>query len=313
METATSLIAAVCLLAQAQSETTPVSTEQAVIQHARVFLIDDVQIPAGQAGILKSLSLEDGTLVEEGVEVAIGTLLGKLDDKDAAARHEAAVLDHRVAQAEEQKSLVAITAAKKTADVARAEYDESIEVNSRIKDAIPQTQIRRQKLTEERAVAEAKVAESDSETAKLTVDLRGAQLKVANINLERHEIRSELAGEIVQVYRDVGEWVNPGDPILRVVRLDTLRVDGYLQLSQYDRARVADQPVLVQIVLQGKLTEFEGKISYVSPLVDTNGEYRVWCDIKNQRINNQWVILPGMEATMRIRLKSQQQLATLQR
>ncbi len=302
------LVGLVLLGAQFEGETgARREGDYALITGAEVVLIDEVEIPAEQAGVLKFLQLEDGTRVREGVEVSEGALLGKLDDRDANARHEAARLDKQVAEAEEQKSLVAIDAAVATVEVAQAEYEESLEINRNAPRTIPKTQTRRQMLTEKRSRAEAEVARSDSMTAGLTVKLRESQLSVAQINVERHEIRSVLDGEVVQVYRHVGEWVNPGDPILHVVRLDRLRVQTFLQLSDFARAEVVGQPVTLRIRLRGNRdVEFKGKVTFVSPLVQTTGEYAVWCEVDNKRVDGQWGMLPGMVADMKIHLKKLQ-------
>jgi multidrug resistance efflux pump len=308
MQTTASLVTSLLLLAiQPAAETEPVTDgAYATFDRSKVLLIDDVEIPAEQAGVLKALHLENGTRVQEGVEVAEGELLGRLDDKDALARKRAAGLDEQVAEAEKRKSLVAIKSADATVKVADAEHEESLAVNARIENAIPATQLRRQQLTKERASAELDVAHSDSETAGLTVELRKAQTEVAGLNVERHQIRSALDGQIVKVFRHVGEWVNPGDPILRIVRLNRLRIEGFLKLGEYDRAEIDGQSVIVQIQLQRRVVEFEGKVTFVSPIIDASSEYTVWCEINNKRHEGQWLMLPGMQADVKIRLKNQQ-------
>jgi macrolide-specific efflux system membrane fusion protein len=278
------------------------SPDFAKVSHAVVSLIDQVQVPAKQAGVLEVLALEDGSRVQEGTDVSKETVLGRLDDKDALARQKAAELDHQVSIAEAGKAEVAIEAADKTVAVAQAEYEESVYVNTRSPGAVPETQMRRQKLTEERSRAEGKVARSDAETAGLTVQLRDAQRDISNINLDRHSIKSPLDGVVVQVYRHVGEWVGPGDPILRIVHLNRLRVEGFIHFDLVPPGKVTGQPVTVQVAHSTR--RLEGTIGFVSPLIQASGDYRVWCEIENIKDENgQWVLLPGMDAEMSIRLK----------
>ena len=89
MQIATELIATALLLGQV-AEVPPASAGDMAAIKAEVFLIDEVQVPARQAGVLMSLTLEDGTRIEPGTRVAKDMLLGKLDDRDARARQRAA-------------------------------------------------------------------------------------------------------------------------------------------------------------------------------------------------------------------------------
>lgn len=302
MQITTSILATALLLGQASELPPPSERGYAHIDRAVVYLIDEVKLPARQAGVIESLKLEDGTRVREGVTVQKGMILGTLDDRDAMARQQAAELDYRVAQAEHEKSSVAIEAAVKTSEVAHEEHQESLRVNARVPDTIPATQVRRQELTEKRAQAEVRVAESDEQTAGLTVELRNAQLEVAKINLENHHLVSPLDGEILTVQVQEGEWVGPGDPILSIVRLDKLRVAGYLSLKDFTREEVEGAEVAIEVRLKNRTERLNSTISYVSPVIDSDGSYRVWCEVENKPRNGRWPILPGMEAQMSIRL-----------
>lgn len=283
------------------------STGFAKIRHGVVSLKDYVQVPAKQAGVLDKLELEDGTIVQEGVRITKGQQLGKLDDRDAAARERAARLDQEVAQLDFDKADLAIAAADKTVDVAAVEVEESRNVNRVAANAVAKTQVRRQELTHERSAIEAQVARHDKTGAAKTAELRAAQVDVASLNLDQHQIRSPIDGEVVQVYRKVGEWVSPGDPILRIIDLRTLRVEGFLKIDSYLRQEIAGQPVEVVIQLPGGRSEtFTSTISYVSPLVQASGDYRVVCEVVNKMSDGYWVMLPGMDAELSIQLKPSQ-------
>ncbi len=287
------------------------SGEFARIRHAVVSLKDFVQVPAMQAGVLKKLELinEEGetVTVKEGVVVRKDSLLGKLDDRDAAARQRAAQLDYEVAKGEGEKAVLAIAAADKTVEVALVEVEETANVNAAAPGAIPKTQQRRQELTRDRSAIEAEVARHDKLGAEKTADLRQAQVDVASLNLDHHQIRSPIDGEVVQVYRKVGEWVSPGDPLLRIINLETLRVEGFLKVDDYLRQDIVGQPVVVEIKLpRGRVERFESTITYISPLVQASGDFRVVCEVENRQSNGYWVMWPGMDAEMTIQVKQSQ-------
>ncbi len=291
------------------------NSEFARIRHAVVSLRDHVQIPAMQAGVLENLEMSDGTIVKEGVRVTKNQVLGKLDDRDAVARKRAADLDWKVAMGEGEKAMFAIAAAEKTVEVAFEEVKETRNVNTAAPGAIPATQVRRQILTHERSIIEVSVARQDKMAADTTALLREAQIEVAALNLDHHLIKSPIDGEVVQVYRKIGEWVSPGDPLLRIVNLRTLRVEGFLKINDYLRQEIAGQPVVVEIQLPGgRKASFESTISYVSPLVQASGDYRVVCEVKNKTAdgspNGFWVMLPGMDAELTIKVKPRQTART---
>ena len=307
---ACSLLAALSispLLSQEFEKDSARSAEFARIRHAVVSLKDYVQIPAMQAGVLEKLEMEDGTIIKEGVLIAKDVLLGKLDDRDATARKRAAQLDYEVSMGEDEEAVLAIDAARKTVQVAAVEVEETRNVNEAAPGAIPKTQARRQVLTHERSEIEAQVAEQDKIGAAKTAELRQAQVDVASLNLDHHQIRSPIDGEVVQVYRKIGEWVSPGDPLLRIIDLQTLRVEGFLKINDYLRQDILGQPVIVEIQLtRGRTAKFESTITYVSPLVQASGDYRVVCEVKNRKVDGFWVMLPGMDAELTIKLKQSQ-------
>jgi hypothetical protein len=108
------------------------------------------------------------------------------------------------------------------------------------------------------------------------------------------------------MYRRSGEWVSPGDPILRVVFMNKLRVEGFVDADKYTPDEIMGKSVEVTAFLpHDRVERFPAVITYVSPLVEASGEFRVWCDVENRQHNGHWILRPGMSAEMAIRLNSQ--------
>jgi multidrug efflux pump subunit AcrA (membrane-fusion protein) len=90
--------------------------------------------------------------------------------------------------------------------------------------------------------------------------------------------------------KHTGEAVQQGDPILRVVRTDVVRVEGYVSIADAFRVRPGDS-VKVRLDAQtlGQLPKelaervFEGKIAFVDPTAKlvSNG-VRVWASVPNE-------------------------------
>ncbi len=265
---------------------------------------DHIQLPAQQAGVILQVETEDGSSVQEGFIVSQGQMIGKLDDEDASARRDAAALDYQVSMAEELKAKSNVQAAIATVDVAKSELIESTDINRRSPNAIPDTQVRRQELTVTRSAMEKDVADRDVQVAGLTTELRQAQVTVAEINLNKHRIVSPLDGILVQLYRKPGEWVSPGDPIARIVRMDKLRVEGFVDASSYLPEDIDGARVTIIIRRPNRdPEEFQSTISFVSPIVEASGDYRVWAEVDNRSSKGKhWVLRPGMQAEMQIDL-----------
>ncbi|MGE0610128.1 MAG: hypothetical protein AB7O62_23755, partial [Pirellulales bacterium] len=91
--------------------------------------------------------------------------------------------------------------------------------------------------------------------------------------------------------------------VLRIVRLDRLRVEGFLNASEHNPHEVMNRPVLVEVPLaHGRVEQFRGKVVFVSPLVEADGEFRVWAEVVNRTEGDQWLLLPGLNAAMSIEL-----------
>jgi multidrug resistance efflux pump len=250
-----------------------------------------------------SLELEDGTPVREGLRVRKQQLLGKLDDADALARQQAADLDQKVEQAELKKSDATIKAADAKVKVFEAEVVESESINRKAPGSVPATTVRRQGLQVEMYRVEAEVARREAESGSLRVASKGAQLDVATINVERHGIPSPLDGHVVQLYKHAGEWVNPGDPILRIVYLDRVRVEGFVDIRNFLPEEVAGRPVKIIVRTKNRQVTLDSVISFVSPLVEgVRGEYRVWAEVENKEVNGHPLLLPGVNVEMEILL-----------
>jgi multidrug efflux pump subunit AcrA (membrane-fusion protein) len=134
------------------------------------------------------------------------------------------------------------------------------------------------------------------------IEYRGAQveLALAKEQLHRCAIQSPISGEVVEVFKHAGEWVDAGEPIVHIMRLDTLRVEGFADARVHRPAEIRDRQVCVAVELAGgKRVEVPGRIVYVRPTLQAGQQYLVYAEVKNQVLDEVWVLRPGMLATMR--------------
>ena len=124
------------------------------------------------------------------------------------------------------------------------------------------------------------------------------ELKLAKLRHSRHQMTAPFAGVIAECVRTRGEWVEPGDTVLRLLRTDRLRAEGFLD-ARY-ATRLIGRPVEVKVLgADGKFTSHSGVVVDVGSEVDpVNGQVMVGAEIENPDRE----LLPGRRAEMTIRL-----------
>jgi multidrug efflux pump subunit AcrA (membrane-fusion protein) len=109
---------------------------------------------------------------------------------------------------------------------------------------------------------------------------------------------------VVELKAREGEWVQAGDTVMRLVRVDLLRVEGYLNANEYRQSEIQGRPVDVAVTLaHGQKETFPGRVVFVKPLVQAGGEVLIRAEIKNRQENGVWLLDPGMNAEMTIQLR----------
>jgi len=264
-----------------------------------VALIEEVQVPAQEAGVLTDL------LVVEGQQVAKGEMLAQVDDTHTRMQLEVAKLKLQVSQEEAENDTnvqYAIAASK----VAKSEYQRAIDANKDIAGSVPHAEIDRLLLTYRRTLWEIEQASVNKRIAALESAVSQAEVRAADENIKRRQITSPLDGVIVDTYRHAGEWVKPGDPVMHIMRVNELKIDGFVKLSQYMPGDVYGKPVTVRVELANRRVEtFKGKVVFVNPMVRAGNEYQVRAQVENRRDakSNLWLLGPGMAASMTIHVK----------
>lgn len=144
-------------------------------------------------------------------------------------------------------------------------------------------------------------AEEDVQVAGLTKRVKQNELATVERDLKRRKITAPISGMIVQVHHRRGEWVQPGEKVLRILRLDRLRAEGFVPSKDLERD-LMDAPVRVKVALPGKPdAEYSGRIVFVSPEIDTvNSQVRIWAEIENPKLE----LRPGLRAEMSIEPKA---------
>lgn len=258
-----------------------------MVDSVLITLIDQADAPARVAGVVSTLEVREGQLVNE------GDVLATLDDRDVALAAQKAKLDWDISQklAENDTQL---RLARKSAEIAEAELKRATDALARFKKSVSRTELDLLQRGAERAALEVEQAEHDLAIARLTSELRHNEVLASALQVERRRVVSPLQGVVVQVKARRGEWLEPGETVLRIVRIDSLRAEGFVSAASV-REVVAGAPVALRLVGEAEATPYLGAVIFVSPEVDpVNGQVRVWAEIKNTDMK----LRPGLRATM---------------
>lgn len=259
------------------------------VDSVQVTLIKQVVVPAEEAGVLDSAMVKEGDLVKE------GDILARIGDAEAQLDRRKAQLEMDIAELR-SKNDVSIRYAKKSSEVMAAELKRSEEAVASVKTAVSKTELDRQRLAVQKTDLEIEQAEMDLKEQDLNYQLKANEYALATRAVERREIRSPLSGKIVEVSKQRGEWVEPGNQVFRIVEIGRLRVKGYLNINQLLGVSEG-RPATLFIDLPGRpRLEFPGKLVFISPEVnEVNGEQvEIWAEVENKNLT----LRPGMHGTL---------------
>ena len=295
--TKTLIVALLALTANSERTIEPEYSGYARIERALVSLDKDIEISSLAPGKLTMVEVREGDRVRTGDQVA------QVDDREPQLKKRAAEIQLLAALTQAQDEIPVIYARASSA-VAKAEYLEHKEATEKVPGTVADATIRRLKLQVEESRLLIKKNEMEMKVAQMNADVHQADVDSADEEIRRRRLLSDVDGLVVEVFRDKGEWVQAGDVVMRVVRMDRLRVEGFLNSADFDPFQIEGKPVTVRVKLaQGRHVDFSGKIVFVNPIIQAKGNFLVRAEVENRQVNDSWVMRPGMDAEMEISLR----------
>ncbi|PQO47190.1 efflux RND transporter periplasmic adaptor subunit [Blastopirellula marina] len=268
----------------------PVAADDIPVNSTLLKIIETVEVPAQQAGALDKVNVREGTIVE------LGEVIANIADKEVKLELVAKKAEHAIAEREAEND-VNIRFARKSLEVSQAELQRALDAIANFPNAVTQTELDRLRLVVEKNRLEIEQSAEQQEIAKLTADLKEAEAEITGERLGKHQIAAPIEGMVVHVFRRAGEWVDIADPVVKIVRIDRLRAEGFVR-SEEAAIGLQDRTATVRVTLphSDKLV-VEGKVTFVDPEVDpVNGDVRVWVEIENADLK----LRPGLRVEMSI-------------
>lgn len=287
------LMCSVLLFAPASSVA---AANDPLIYDCLVQFEDHIKVPAPEAGVLVQLAAKEGSQVRQ------GEVLAKVYDDEVQMQKKAAEYALGAAYKAATDD-IQFRYAEASAAVAKKKYESSMEANRRVEDSISQVDLDKDKLEWDAAVLSAEKAKHDQALAKFEYHQKKAERDASDLAIKRRTIVAPFDGEVLTLYRHQDEWVSPGDPIMQLVRLDAMRVEGALEQSSYDAHEVIGCDVTVEVELaRGRKEQFPGRITFISSQVELDGTYLVRAEVANRQEYGRWLLSDQMKASMKIHL-----------
>ena len=237
------------------------------------FPVSDVQVSASVAGLVQRISVRPGHPVKP------GDVLLELDSasQQVELRRRAVLLDDDSELQTARARLVALADLLQMTELV-ASKSQSVSREELIKARI------------EKVSAEGRLLQLVAQKARERVEHEQAQLE-----LQQRTVRAPMAGVVVDVPVDVGEWAKPGDVMVRLA--DFSQVELRLNLPQAAAAsfRVGGR-VAARFEAGAAQVSATGLVNFVSPLADSASglvDVRIRFDNPNGRIR------PGAKAVIR--------------
>lgn len=275
------------LLATLALSASPLAAEEIEVSSVLIKLIEQVEVPAREAGVLQSV------MVREGQMVAAGAPLAQIED--AAVKFERRKAELELLGARKlAESDVKVRFARKSAEVAAAELRRALESERRLAESVSDSELDQLRLVAEKATLEIEQAQLEQDLAQTTSELKANDVQAAEHSIAQRRVTAPLSGFVAEIQRHGGEWVQPGQTIFRILRLDHLRAEGLVDAKAV-HGDLGGRPVRLTVDGGNGPSEFAGKIVFVSPEIDpVSGQVRVWAEIENPELQ----LRPGLHGSM---------------
>ncbi|GAA5506854.1 HlyD family secretion protein [Novipirellula caenicola] len=263
-----------------------------------VRFAEEVHVPSVESGRVAAVNVKLNEPIDS------NAIIARLDDRSLKIRHRASTLrlDHARRTAMDD---VELRYAETALAEAEAELDSNRSIQKDVSGAIPLSHLRRLRLAVERGELEVALAKKRRVEAQVEVEMREADVAMLDDQLRNLEITSPLAGTVLEISRSPGEWIEKGEAIATVARLDRLHVHALVRLDALPMGQCQGLPISVRWVdsHSGVERSLRGSVLSLDPQVLAGARYRLHAEVINRRDENdpsRWQLVPGTEVRMTV-------------
>lgn len=269
--------------------------DETVVQGAILKAVKDSMIPSEVAGPIDRLMVKPGEFVKQ------GQVLAQIRSQGIELKLARVKMEYESAR-ERADNDIDLQVAKKARDVAKKELERAENANAALKNTVSQLEVDRLRLVADRAVLDIQREELRLRLNKLDLRVFENDINQNEYLLSQYEIRAPFGGQIASLEKELGEWVEAGNDLARIVDVSLLRVEGMIPASP-NNLKLTGRPARIRVILgDGKAVEREGEVVFVG--LDANpvsSLVKVWIDFDNRDLQ----LTPGLrvEAAIDSRLE----------
>lgn len=259
-----------------------------------VEYVDEIEVPALETGLLEEVNVNEGDTISAGSPIArIDDRIPRLQLKQAEVRIANA---NRTAQ-----DVTSIEAAEKQIQLTSQRYQTTKRLEQ--KGARSSEERKTARYEYEVAILQKRSAQMRQLEAIGEASLEDARANEAAERIRRHNISALFDGVVIDKFKHQGEWVQAGESIVKVARMDKLYVTRLISNLEFNPSDVKGKRVKVVAELaRGEKLEFDGKITVIGSR-DVSGkgnEFKVKAEITNQVKQGEWVLRKNSRVSMEI-------------
>jgi len=252
-----------------------------------IDLLDRVAISSSVEGVIKNVTARSGDQVRQG-QLLIQLDTGRLVTELGVAKSEYNALSIRSAD----HSRVQIGNARE--QTARLSVQKLQEVRTRYNIKVAALEMNRAQSELKQAESEKTGACNELEQFRCEAEAKQNQIKLLENDLKQSTILSQYSGAIGNIEKRPGEFVNKGDIIAELYRLDRLSGVILIDNDQLPPENAKGVKGQFEVGKGNQKRSFEISISRVFPRVDIDGKYRAYVELENEQADGNWRLLPGM-------------------
>jgi macrolide-specific efflux system membrane fusion protein len=263
------------------------------VTEAQLSLIRNTAIAAPMAGVV------DKVVVSEGDRVTPGQIMVQLNADQVTTELRAAEAASKAAQLEASNDVDARYAVR-TLEVRERELQQNIEANQGFAGAISDTEIEKLKLVVDQSQLAIEQAKHDLQVAAAAAREKSAAAEIVKARLDKHSIRAPVDSQVVEIDVQPGQWVEAGKPVVRLISLDPIRAECFVDGRKYGDDLVGRQVeiVMAETNAVSPAIKLTGKVVFVSPEVHpVTGQARLWATLDNSGNKGR----AGMRGTLTIK------------
>lgn len=273
----------------------------------RVQLIHDIEVPALEAGQIKSI------LVSVNQEIDPTHPIALLRDDAARFQKEVAEKNRNVAKVDAD-NLNRVSYARKSLEFAQDIFSRKEKLYKE-RGSINFVEYREAQYQESQAQLQLDEAFSQKKVALEKLAVEEVNIKAAEDLIKRHQVSSLLEkGEVAEIYVQVGEWVNRGDKVARVIQMDRLKISGLADAKKMFPGELMGKPVKVILKVPNRdknsaepetAEVFDGRVIRVKSEISFSDMFFFEVEIENRMRGKFWLLRPNAEVELRVYLDQQ--------